>query len=51
VASALAGLLWDRLGASAAFGAGMLFASVALAGVLAHAALTRPTPKPPFRQG
>jgi len=51
VASALAGLLWDRLGASATFSAGMLFATLALAGVLVHAARVRATPKPPAPQG
>ncbi|RQO83232.1 MFS transporter [Acidovorax sp. FJL06] len=51
VASALAGLLWDRLGASATFSAGMLFATLALAGVLVHAARVRATPKPPTPQG
>ena len=33
-ASALAGLLWDRLGAAATFGAGLVLASLALGGVL-----------------
>jgi MFS family permease len=32
-ASALAGLLWDRLGAAATFGAGMVLATLALGGV------------------
>ncbi len=51
VASGLAGLLWDRLGASATFGAGMLFATLALAGVLVQAARQGRTPKPPATQG
>ena len=37
-ASALAGLLWDRLGAAATFGAGMVLGSLALGGVLLLAA-------------
>ncbi len=37
-ASALAGLLWDRLGAAATFGAGMALATLALGGVLLLAA-------------
>ena len=51
VASGLAGLLWDRLGASATFGAGMLFATLALAGVLVQSARHGRTPKPPATQG
>ena len=51
VASGLAGLLWDRLGASATFGAGMLFATLALAGVLVQAARQGRTPKPPGIEG
>ena len=51
VASGLAGLLWDRLGASATFGAGMLFATLALAGVLVQAAGQGRTPKPPGIEG
>ncbi len=34
VASALAGLLWDRLGASAAFYAGAIFGALALSGIV-----------------
>ena len=51
VASGLAGLLWDRLGASATFGAGILFATLALAGVLVQSARHGRTPKPPATQG
>jgi predicted MFS family arabinose efflux permease len=51
VASGLAGLLWDRLGASATFGAGMLFAALALAGVLVQSARHGRTPKPTVPQG
>ena len=51
VASGLAGLLWDRLGASATFGAGILFATLALAGVLVQSARQGRTPKPPATQG
>ncbi len=51
VASGLAGLLWDRLGASATFGAGMLFATLALAGVLMQSTWHGRTPKPPATQG
>jgi len=51
VASGLAGLLWDRLGASATFGAGMLFATLALAGVLVQSTRHGRTPKPPATQG
>ena len=51
VASGLAGLLWDRLGASATFGAGILFATLALAGVLVQSARHGRTPKPPVPQG
>ena len=51
VASGLAGLLWDRLGASATFGAGMLFATLALAGVLVQSARHGRAPKPPVPQG
>lgn len=51
VASGLAGLLWDRLGASATFGAGMLFATLALAGVLVQSTRHGRTPKPPVTQG
>ncbi|RMA61025.1 putative MFS family arabinose efflux permease [Acidovorax sp. 100] len=51
VASGLAGLLWDRLGASATFGAGILFATLALAGVLVQSARHGSTPKPPSPQG
>lgn len=51
VASGLAGLLWDRLGASATFGAGILFATLALAGVLVQSAMHGRTPKPPVPQG
>ena len=51
VASGLAGLLWDRLGASATFGAGILFATLALAGVLVESARHGRTPKPPATQG
>ncbi|OJT97204.1 MAG: MFS transporter [Acidovorax sp. 65-7] len=51
VASGLAGLLWDRLGASATFSAGMLFATLALAGVLVQSARHGRTPKPPAPQG
>ncbi|AFU47405.1 major facilitator superfamily transporter [Acidovorax sp. KKS102] len=51
VASGLAGLLWDRLGASATFGAGMLFATLALVGVLVQSARHGRTPKPPATQG
>ena len=51
VASGLAGLLWDRLGASATFGAGMLFATLALAGVLVQSARHGRAPKPPATQG
>ena len=51
MASGLAGLLWDRLGASATFGAGMLFATLALAGVLVQAARQGRTPKPPGIDG
>ena len=51
VASGLAGLLWDRLGASATFGAGMLFATLALVGVLVQSARHARTPKPPATQG
>ena len=45
-ASALAGLLWDRLGAAATFGAGMVLASLALGGVLLLAARGILTPRP-----
>lgn len=45
-ASALAGLLWDRLGAAATFGAGMVLASLALGGVLLLAARGILTPHP-----
>ena len=45
-ASALAGLLWDRLGAAATFGAGMVLASLALGGVLVLAARGILTPRP-----
>ena len=51
VASGLAGLLWDRLGASATFGAGILFATLALAGVLVQSARHGRAPKPPATQG
>ncbi len=51
VASGLAGLLWDRLGASATFGAGILFATLALPGVLVQSARHGRTPKPPATQG
>ena len=51
VASGLAGLLWDRLGASATFGAGILFATLALAGVLVQSARHGRAPKPPVPQG
>ena len=51
VASGLAGLLWDRLGASATFGAGILFATLALAGVLVQSARQGRTPKPPGIEG
>lgn len=51
VASGLAGLLWDRLGASATFGAGILFATLALAGVLVQSARHSSAPKPPATQG
>ena len=51
VASGLAGLLWDRLGASATFGAGILFATLALAGVLVQSTRHGRTPKPPATQG
>ncbi len=51
VASGLAGLLWDRLGASATFGAGILFATLALAGVLVQSARHGRPPKPPAPQG
>ncbi|WP_255409691.1 MFS transporter [Acidovorax sp. 69] len=51
MASALAGLLWDRLGASATFIAGALFGALALAGVLVVAAQVRTAPKPPSTQG
>ena len=51
VASGLAGLLWDRLGASATFGAGIRFATLALAGVLVQSARHGRTPKPPVPQG
>lgn len=51
VASGLAGLLWDRLGASATFGAGILFAALALAGVLVQSARHGRAPKPPATQG
>lgn len=51
VASVVAGLLWDQWGAGATFAAGMLFATLALAGVLLQAGLSRRPPKPPFRQG
>lgn len=51
VASGLAGLLWDRLGASATFGAGILFATLALAGVLVQSARHSRAPKPPATQG
>ena len=51
VASGLAGLLWDRLGASATFGAGMLFATLALVGVLVQSTRHGRTPKPPATQG
>ncbi|MDR6768704.1 MFS family permease [Acidovorax delafieldii] len=51
VASGLAGLLWDRLGASATFSAGMLFATLALVGVLVQSARHGRTPKPPAPQG
>ena len=42
VASALAGLLWDRFGASVTFIAGASFSSIALAAVLAAALARRP---------
>ena len=45
------GLLWDRLGASATFGAGILFATLALAGVLVQSARHGRAPKPPVPQG
>ncbi len=51
VASGLAGLLWDRLGASATFGAGILFATLALAGVLVQSTRHSRAPKPPATQG
>ena len=51
VASGLAGLLWDRLGASATFGAGILFATLALTGVLVQSARHSRAPKPPATQG
>lgn len=51
VASGLAGLLWDRLGASATFGAGILFATLALAGVLVQSTRHGRAPKPPATQG
>jgi MFS family permease len=44
-ASVLAGLLWDRLGASATFAAGMVFAGLALAGVLLRARSAAPAPR------
>nr|WP_060986273.1 MFS transporter [uncultured Acidovorax sp.] len=51
VASGMAGLLWDRLGASATFGAGMLFATLALTGVLMQSTRHSRAPKPPATQG
>lgn len=47
VASALAGLLWDRLGAHATFAAGMVLAVLALGGVLVLQARTPRTPARP----
>lgn len=51
VASVLAGLLWDRWGPGATFAAGMLFAALALAGVLLQARRAARAPKPPAGQG
>lgn len=51
LASALAGLLWDQWGAGATFVAGMLFAGLALAGVLLQPRRGPPATKPPSQQG
>jgi len=51
LASAMAGLLWDQLGPSAAFFAGMGFGALALAGVLWRAAIERRASKPQPVQG
>lgn len=51
LASALAGLLWDQWGAGATFVAGMLFAGLALAGVLLQPRGGPPATKPPSQQG
>ena len=53
LASALAGLLWDQWGAGATFAAGLVFAALALLGLLAGASWLRPPapamPLPPAR--
>jgi hypothetical protein len=41
MASALAGLLWDQLGASFTFGAGAIFCTLALIGLAFRGARTR----------
>ena len=41
IASALAGLLWDELGASFTFGAGAVFCTLALMGLAFRGARTR----------
>ncbi len=51
LASALAGLLWEQWGAGATFVAGMLFAGLALAGVLLQPRPGPPATKPPSQQG
>ncbi|MFN9726544.1 MFS transporter [Acidovorax sp.] len=51
LASGMAGLLWDQLGPSAAFFAGMGFGALALAGVLWRAAIERRASKPQPVQG